>query len=176
MYGYQFYNMQQIAQQHGFARFEAMENHYNLLYREDERELIPICKQMGVSLMPYSPLAAGHLTRPEWNTDTLRSRTDRVAMGKYDHTEQQDMEIVKRVDKLAQKYGVKMQQIALAWHFAKGVSAPIIGAIDHKDKQRRNKKKYSVYNCNRDSIVNTFYPCGHFLSSVFCGYSRSTFL
>ncbi len=128
MYGYQFYNMQLVAKQHGWAQFEAMENHYNLLYCEDERELIPICKQMGVSLMPYSPLAAGHLTRPEWNTDTLRSRTDRVAMGKYDRTEEQDMVIVKRVYELAIKYGVKMQQIALAWHWAKGVSSPIIGA------------------------------------------------
>ena len=128
MYGYQFYNMQLVAKEHGWARFEAMENHYNLLYREDERELIPICKQMGVSLMPYSPLAAGHLTRPEWNTDTLRSRTDRVAMGKYDRTEVQDIEIVRRVHELAEKYHVKMQQIALAWHWAKGVSAPIIGA------------------------------------------------
>lgn len=58
MYGYQFYNMQLAAKEHGWAQFQAMENHYNLLYREDERELIPICKQMGVSLMPYSPLAA----------------------------------------------------------------------------------------------------------------------
>ena len=128
MYGYQFHNMQLVAQQNGWAQFEAMENHYNLLYREDERELIPICRQMGVSLMPYSPLAAGHLTRPEWNTDTLRSKTDRVAMGKYDRTEKQDMEIVSRVHKLSLKYGVKMQQIALAWHWAKGVSSPIIGA------------------------------------------------
>ena len=128
MYGYQFYNMQLVAKEHGWVRFDAMENHYNLLYREDERELIPICKQMGVSLMPYSPLAAGHLTRPQWNTDTLRSKTDRVAMGKYDRTEEQDMEIVRRVHELALKYNVKMQQIALAWHWAKGVSAPIIGA------------------------------------------------
>lgn len=128
MYGYQFYNMQQTARDHGWAQFEAMENHYNLLYREDERELIPICKQMGVSLMPYSPLAAGHLTRPEWNTNTLRSRTDRVAMGKYDSTEEQDMKIVQRVHELAERHGVKMQQIALAWHWAKGVASPIIGA------------------------------------------------
>lgn len=128
MYGYQFYNMQLAAQKHGWAKFEAMENHYNLLYREDERELIPICKQMGVSLMPYSPLAAGHLTRPEWRADTLRSKTDRVAMGKYDKTEEQDMEIVRRVHELSLKYHVKMQQIALAWHWAKGVSSPIIGS------------------------------------------------
>ena len=69
MYGYQFYNMQLIARDHGWARFQAMEDHYNLLYREDERELIPICKQMGVSLMPYSPLAAGHPT-PSWGPST----------------------------------------------------------------------------------------------------------
>lgn len=128
MYGYQFYNMQLAARDHGWAQFQAMENHYNLLYREDERELIPICKQMGVSLMPYSPLAAGHLTRPQWNTDILRSQTDRVAMGKYDRTEEQDMQIVLRVQELAERYGVKMQQIALAWHWAKGVAAPIVGA------------------------------------------------
>ena len=128
MYGYQFYNMQLAARDNGWTPFSAMENHYNLLYREDERELIPICRQMGVSLMPYSPLAAGHLTRPEWNTDTLRSKTDRAAMGKYDRTEEQDMEIVSRVAELAKRYGVKMQQIALAWEWAKGIASPIIGA------------------------------------------------
>ena len=128
MYGYQFYNMQLCARDHGWARFEAMQNHYNLLYREDERELIPICRQMGVSLTPYSPLAAGHLTRPTWNADTLRSRADRVAMGKYDRTEAQNMPIVARVHELAEKYNVKMQQIALAWHWKKGVASPIVGA------------------------------------------------
>ena len=128
MYGYQFYNMQLCARDHGWARFEAMENHYSLLYREDERELIPICKQMGVTLMPYSPLAAGHLARPTWKSDTLRSRTDRVAMGKYDRTEEQDMAIVRRVHELAAKHGVKMSEIALAWQWAKGVASPIVGA------------------------------------------------
>ena len=128
MYGYQFYNMQLAARENGWEPFQAMENHYNLLYREDERELIPICKQMGVSLMPYSPLAAGHLARPDWEADTLRSHTDRVAMGKYDRTKEQDMQIVKRVRELAERHGVKMQQIALAWHWAKGVASPIVGA------------------------------------------------
>ena len=128
MFGYQFYNMQLAARDNGFARFEAMENHYNLLNREEEREMIPICRQMGVSLIPYSPLAAGHLARPTWNSDSVRSRTDKVAMGKYDRTEEEDMEIVRRVDELAKKYGVKMSQIALAWLWAKGVTAPIVGA------------------------------------------------
>lgn len=128
MYGYQFHNMQIAARDNGWAQFSAMENHYNLLYREDEREMIPICRQMNVSLIPYSPLAAGHLTRPEWNSDSIRSRTDRAAMGKYDRTEVQDMAIVRRVHELAERYGVKMSQIALAWQWAKGVTAPIIGA------------------------------------------------
>lgn len=88
MYGYQFHNMQQVALDNHWATFQTMENHYNLLYREDERELIPICRQMNVSLMPYSPLAAGRLARSEWTTDTKRSQTDTVAQGKYDHTKQ----------------------------------------------------------------------------------------
>ena len=132
MYGYQFYNMQLCARDNGWARFEAMQNHYNLLYREDEHELIPICRQMGVSLMPYSSLASGHLTRPTWTANTLRAKTDRVAMGKYDRTEQQDMQIVDRVHELTEKHGVKMQEIALAWHWAKGVAAPIVGATKAK--------------------------------------------
>lgn len=82
MYGYQFHNMQIVAKENGWTPFSVMENHYNLLYREDERELIPICRQMNVSLMPYSPLAGGHLTRAEWQSETLRGKTDRVAKGK----------------------------------------------------------------------------------------------
>ncbi len=128
MYGYQFHNMQIAAEKNGWTKFSVMENHYNLLYREDERELIPICEQMNVSLMPYSPLAAGHLTRKTWDSDSVRSKTDRVARGKYDRMEGQDMLIVERVAELADKYGSKMSQIALAWHWAKGVASPIVGA------------------------------------------------
>lgn len=128
MYGYQFHTLQIAAKDHGWTPFSIMENHYNLLYREDERELIPLCQQMDVSLMPYSPLAAGHLTRPKWNTDSLRSKTDRVARGKYDGMEKQDMQIVSRVHELSEKYHCKMSQIALAWLWAKGIASPIIGA------------------------------------------------
>ena len=119
MYGYQFYNMQLAARDNGWTPFSVMENHYNLLYREDERELLPICKQMKVSLMPYSPLAAGHLARPQWKSESLRGTTDRVAMGKYDKTEAEDMQIVKRVAELAEKYNCKMSQIAIAWQWAR---------------------------------------------------------
>lgn len=132
MYGYQFYNMQMAAKEHGFTPFSAMENHYNLLYREDERELIPICRQMHVLLMPYSPLAGGHLARATWESDTLRGQTDRVAKGKYDRMEAQDIKIVARVQELAEKYNCKMSQIAVAWHLAKGVASPIIGATKTK--------------------------------------------
>lgn len=132
MYGYQFYNMQLVARDNGWTPFSAMENHYNLLYREDEHELIPICRQMNVSLMPYSSLAAGHLSRPVWKSDSLRSRTDRVAMGKYDRMEEQDMKIIMRVQELANKYNCEMSQIALAWHWSKGVASPIIGATKPK--------------------------------------------
>lgn len=135
MYGYQFQNMQQVTKDNGWAPFSTMENHYNLLYREDERELIPICKQDNVSLMPYSPLAAGHLSHLNWQTHTLRSQTDRVAMGKYDKAKDQDLGIVKRVSELADKYNTSMSQIALAWQWAKGVASPIVGStkVSHLD-------------------------------------------
>ena len=128
MYGYQFYNMQLAARDNNWTPFSVMEDHYNLLYREDERELIPICNQMNVSRMPYSPLAAGHLARPQWKSDSLRGKTDRVAVGKYDRMEQQDIKIVKRVQELSEKHNCKMSQIAIAWQWAKGVTAPIVGA------------------------------------------------
>lgn len=132
MYGYQFYNMQMVAKENGFTPFSSMQNHYNLLYREDERELIPICNQMNVARTPYSPLAAGRLSRLGWKTDTLRSQTDKTAEVKYDSTEVTDYGIVLRVHELAEKYGVTMTQIALAWQFAKGVASPIIGATKMK--------------------------------------------
>lgn len=128
MYGYQFHNMQQVAKDNDWAQFQTMENHYNLLYREDERELIPIAKQFNVSLMPYSPLAAGHLSHAEWEVNTLRSQTDRVARGKYDRAKENDMQIVKRVAEVADKHNVSMSQVALAWLWAKGVVAPIVGS------------------------------------------------
>ena len=132
MYGYQFYNMQLCARDNGFTPFVSMQDHYNPLYREDERELIPICRQMNVALTPYSPLAAGRVARRDWDADTARSRTDIVARGKYDSTEQQDKAIAARIEELAKRRGVTMTQIAFAWHFAKGVASPVIGATKEK--------------------------------------------
>lgn len=132
MYGYQFHNMQVVADKNGWTPFSSMQNHYNLLYREDEREMIPICRQMNVALTPYSPLAAGRLSRLEWNADTKRSQTDKTAVSKYDSTQETDYAIVQRVHELAEKHGATMTQIALAWHLTKGVTAPIIGATKAK--------------------------------------------
>lgn len=132
MYGYQFMNMQHAAEKNGWTKFISMQNHYNLLYREDEREMIPICDEQNVARTPYSPLAAGRLSRPTWSADTLRSQTDVTAKGKYDKTQENDMEIVKRVSVLSEQKDATMSQIALAWQFAKGTASPIIGATKVK--------------------------------------------
>lgn len=132
MYGYQFYNMQLAARDNGWTAFSSMQNHYNPLYREDERELIPVCRQMNVALTPYSPLAAGRCARPNWEADTMRSKTDVVAHGKYDSTEEQDKTIAARIKELADNYSATMTQVTLAWHYAKGVASPVIGATKTK--------------------------------------------
>lgn len=128
MYGYQFHNMQIAAERNGWMKFSTMQNHYNLLYREDERELLPICEQYGVSLIPYSSLAGGHLAHKEWETKSKRSQTDKVLHDKYDGEKENNMQIVSLVAELAQKRGVTMTEIALAWLFARGVASPIVGA------------------------------------------------
>lgn len=127
MYAYQLHNMQVVADANGWTRFSSMQNHYNLLYREDEREMIPVCRQYSMSLTPYSPLASGHLTRPTWDSASVRSTTDATMRSKYDAEREADMPIVERVASLAQRYGVAMADVALAWHWARGVTAPIVG-------------------------------------------------
>lgn len=133
MYTYQFHNMQVVAKEHGWTLFSTMQNHYNLLYREDEREMIPVCNQYNVSLIPYSPLAGGHLTHLNWETDTARSKTDNTLRKKYDSAKDNDLQIIKRVNQLAQKNNVSMAQISLAWLYKKGVASPVVGAtkINH---------------------------------------------
>lgn len=126
MYAYQFHNMQVVAKEHGWTLFSTMQNHYNLLYRENEREMIPVCNQYNVSLIPYSPLAGGHLTHLNWETDTARSKTDNTLRKKYDSSKDNDLQIIKRVNQLAQKYNVSMAQISLAWLYKKGVASQLL--------------------------------------------------
>lgn len=150
MYPEQFDAMQQMAQKHGWATFQTMENHYNLLYREDEKALIPLTQKWGASLMPYSPLAAGHLSHPGWNTDTLRSRTDKVAKGKYDNMEENDLAIIKQVESVAAKRHAAMSQVALAWLWAKGVASPIVGAT--KENHLREAVKAQQVDLDEEDV------------------------
>lgn len=140
MYGYQFHNLQICAQQNGWTMFSTMQNHYNLMYREDERELIPVCRQYGVSLIPYSPLAGGHLSHRGWESGTARSNTDRNMRNKYDRAKENDLQIIDRVAEVADRLGVSMTEVALAWIMAKGVAAPIVGAtkVPHFDAAVRS--------------------------------------
>lgn len=128
MYAWQFQKAQYTAKMNGWTPFISMQNHYNLLYREEEREMNPLCEDLGVALTPYSPLASGRLSR-EWAATTKRSQNDNIAKQKYGHTEDIDKVIVDRVGELAEKKGVTRTQIALAWLLTqKAVAAPVIGA------------------------------------------------
>lgn len=128
MYAWQFAKAQHVAEKNGWTKFISMQNHLNLLYREEEREMLPLCHDQKVAVTPYSPLAAGRLTR-DWTAKTKRFLTDTTAKSKYDQTEEQDRVIVERVAQIAADLGVKKAQVALAWLLQKeSVVAPIIGA------------------------------------------------
>ena len=127
MYAWQFQKALYTSEKYNLAKFVSMQNHYNLLYREDERELVPLCADQKVALTPYSLLAAGRLSRKGGEV-TDRSNTDQTAKKKYDTTIEQDSVIVDRVAELADKYQVSMSQVALAWLLTRpAMAAPIIG-------------------------------------------------
>lgn len=130
MFAWQFVKAQYTADLRGWTRFSSMQNHYNLVYREEEREMIPFCREQGIGLIPWSPLArgflAGNRTRDK-SGETPRSKDDPFAYELYYREE--DFKIADRVQELAKKRGVKPMQIALAWILSKpGISAPIVGA------------------------------------------------
>ncbi|MCM3768250.1 aldo/keto reductase [Neobacillus niacini] len=128
MYAWQFQKALHVAEKHGWTKFVSMQNHYNLIYREEEREMLPLCKEEKIAVTPYSPLASGRLTR-DWSETTHRSETDIVQKSKYDATADADRVVVERVAALAEKYGVPRVHIALAWLLNKEpVTSPIIGA------------------------------------------------
>lgn len=128
MYAWQFSKAQYVARENGWTRFASMQNHYNLLYREEEREMMPLCAAEGVAVLPWSPLARGRLTR-DWNETTNRMETDEFGKTLYVATEDADRKIVGRVGEIAAKRGVPRAQVALAWMAQKPfVTAPIVGA------------------------------------------------
>ncbi|NNU83229.1 aldo/keto reductase [Geobacillus sp. BMUD] len=128
MYAWQFLKANHTAEKHGWTKFVSMQNHYNLIYREEEREMLPLCQEENIAVIPYSPLASGRLARDASET-THRSETDQIQRSKYDTTAEADRVIIERVAELSKKHGVKRAQIALAWLLHKEpVTAPIVGA------------------------------------------------
>ena len=129
MYSWQFAKALQVAERHGWTRFVSMQNHYNLLYREEEREMFPLCREEQIAVLPWSPLARGRLARPWHGESTRRLETDAFGKSMYSRTEEADHKVVDRLGKVAEQKGVSRAQIALAWMLAKpGVTSPIVGA------------------------------------------------
>ena len=125
MHAWQFAKSLYLADRHGWTRFVSMQNHYNLLYREEEREMLGLCREEGVGVIPWSPLARGRLARP-WDETTERSQSDEFGRTLYDESAR---EIVDAVGAVADRRGIPRAQVALAWLLAQpGVTAPIVGA------------------------------------------------
>ena len=124
MYAWQFAKAQQVAEVNGWTRFVSMQDHYNLIYREEEREMLPLCLDQGVGVIPWSPLARGRLTRP-WDTSTSRTETDEFGGSLY---RDEDADVVAKVLEVGQRRGVSAAQVALAWVMAQpAVTSPIVG-------------------------------------------------
>jgi 1-deoxyxylulose-5-phosphate synthase len=128
MAAWQFAKAQYTADLRGWTRFVSMQPQVNLIYREEEREMIPLCRDMGVAVIPWSPLARGRLTR-DWDETTVRGQTDAVSKYLYDNTAEHDRKIVEAVATVAKARGVSRAQVAMAWLLQKpGITAPIVGA------------------------------------------------
>jgi aryl-alcohol dehydrogenase-like predicted oxidoreductase len=136
MWAWQFSKAQHVAESKGWTRFVSMQNFLNLLYREEEREMLPLCRDQGVAVMPWSPLGRGRLARP-WEVSSSRTESDDVTQRLLKHTQQSDRAIVEAVQSLAARRSVSMAQIALAWVLRQpGVASPIIGAtrLEHLEE------------------------------------------
>ncbi len=129
MFAWHFTKALYLADLHGWTRFVTMQNHYNLLYREEEREMMPLCKSEGIGVIPWSPLARGRLTRPWQSESTKRHQTDLFAKKMYSPTEAADRQVIDRLSQLSEQRGVPRAQLALAWMLSKPeITAPIVGA------------------------------------------------
>lgn len=127
MYAWQFQMLQNIAEKNGWTKFVTMQNQYNLMYREEEREMIPYCENTKVGIIPWSPLAGGRLTHP-WGTVTERNKIDGVSPMVWDRSIKQDVPVIENLQKIAAERGVSMAQEALAWMLSKPyITAPIVG-------------------------------------------------
>jgi aryl-alcohol dehydrogenase-like predicted oxidoreductase len=128
MYAWQFAQAQHVAERHGWTRFVSMQNYVNLLYREEEREMLPMCRSEGIAVMPWSPLARGRLTR-DWDSTSARSQTDDFGRMLYANTADADRQVVEALGAVAARLGRPRAQVALAWVLqVSAVTAPIVGA------------------------------------------------
>ena len=128
MHAWQFSKALHVAERHGWTRFSTMQNYLNLLYREEEREMLPLCRAEGIGVIPWSPLARGRLAR-DWDASSARLETDEFGRTLYAHTAGADRKVVEALAGVATKLGVPRAQVALAWLLQKdGISAPIVGA------------------------------------------------
>lgn len=128
MAAWEFQELQNIADRHGWHKFISMQNYYNLIYREEENEMIPYCNHTGVGLIPWSPVARGALTRPYSSRDTLREKTDNYLKSLIrSRDDKVDEEIINRVEEVAKKIGKSMAQVAIAWTLSKKDVCPIVG-------------------------------------------------
>ncbi|EEZ1654896.1 1-deoxyxylulose-5-phosphate synthase YajO [Escherichia coli] len=127
MHASQFAQALKLQKQHGWAQFISMQDHYNLIYREEEREMLPLCYQEGVAVIPWSPLARGRLTCP-WGETTARLVSDEVGKNLYKESDENDAQIAERLTGVSEELGATRAQVALAWLLSKpGIAAPIIG-------------------------------------------------
>jgi aryl-alcohol dehydrogenase-like predicted oxidoreductase len=136
MYAWQFERLQHIAERHGWTKFVAMQNHYNLMYREEEREMIPLCRDRQIALTPWSPLAGGRLAHA-WGTVTPRVQIDEVSKWVWDSTNDLDKVVIDNVEAMARARGISMAQLSLAWMLSKPyLTAPIVGmtAVAHVEE------------------------------------------
>ena len=128
MYAWQFAKSLRVAERNGWTKFVSMQNYVNLLYREEEREMLPLCRDEGIGVIPWSPMARGRLTR-DWDETSARQETDEFGRNLYARTGDADRKVVEAVAKVAAARGVPRAQVALAWVLQKpGITAPIVGA------------------------------------------------
>jgi hypothetical protein len=135
MYAWQFARALHLSERHGWTRFVSMQNYVNLLYREEEREMLPLCRAEGIAVMPWSPMARGRLTR-DWDQGSARAETDAFGRSLYAKTGEADRKVVEAVAAVAAARGVPRAQVALAWVLQQpGITSPIIGAtkLEHLD-------------------------------------------
>jgi 1-deoxyxylulose-5-phosphate synthase len=128
MYAWQFAKAVYTSRRHGWTEFVSMQNYVNLLYREEERDMLPLCRDLGVGVIPWSPLARGRLTR-DFDETSERQESDIFGRTLYEHTKDADRKVIEAVGRVAEARGVPRAQVALAWVLQKpGITAPIVGA------------------------------------------------